>query len=339
MELFLVIRFHFHRIVCLFVHSICFLLVPIGVSGCSVNRPAPLTPITVQLSWLHQAQFSGFYAADQQGYYAEEGLDVSFIEGGLDVDFIAPLINGTAQFGVAQPADVILARAANKPIRSIAAIYRRSPIVFFSQADLGITRPQDFVGKKIRTAVTIDQTLYAMTSKLGITADQYETVYLPSDIEQFVSGDVPIWGGFINVFVVEVQRAGYKINIISPDDYGIHFYGDILITSDDFISNNQEIVRRCTRATLMGWRYAIENPEMVGEYVQEYNPNADPDQESEKMIKTIPLVNTGEDYIGWMKTETWEVMAQTLREQGVLTQPLDINQVYTMQFLKAIYHQ
>ncbi len=46
-------------------------------------------------------------------------------------------------------------------------------------------------------------------------------------IGEFASGDVPVWGGFIHVFVLEVQKAGYKINIISPDDYGIHFYGDV----------------------------------------------------------------------------------------------------------------
>jgi ABC-type nitrate/sulfonate/bicarbonate transport system substrate-binding protein len=61
-------------------------------------------------------------------------------------------------------------------VRSIAVIYRRSPIVFFALADSGITRPQDFVGKKIRSALTVDQTLRAMMARVGIRLDQYETV-------------------------------------------------------------------------------------------------------------------------------------------------------------------
>lgn len=58
----------------------------------------PLTPVTVQLSFLHQAEFAGLYAADQQGYFAAEGLAVPFLAGGLQVDFIASVVNGTAQY-------------------------------------------------------------------------------------------------------------------------------------------------------------------------------------------------------------------------------------------------
>lgn len=302
----------------------------------AVSPTPALTPITVQLSWTHQAEFAGLYAAEQQGYFADEGLQVSFVEGGPEVDFISPVVDGTAQFGIAQPADVILARADGKPLRSIAVIYRRSPIVFFALADTGITRPQDFVGKKIRSALTVDLTLQAMMARVGISPDQYEVEYLPSDISLFASGDVPVWSGFINVFVLEVQQAGYKLNIIYPDDYGIHFYGDVLITTDDLISKNPDLVQRFTRAALKGWTYAVENPASIGAYVQKYNPKADPALENDKMTASIPLVNTGEDFIGWMKPEVWAGMEQTLREQGVLTKKLDVTQVYTMQFVNEI---
>jgi NitT/TauT family transport system substrate-binding protein len=312
-----------------------------GLAACgpaTTNTP-PLTSITVQLSWTHQAEFAGLYAADQLGYFADEGLQVSFLEGGPEVDFITPVVDGTAQFGIAQPADVILARADGKPVRSIAVIYRRSPIVFFALADSGITRPQDFIGKKIRSTLTVDQTLRAMMARVGIREDQYQTEYLPSDISLFASGEPPVWAGFINVFVLEVQRAGYKLNIIYPDDYGIHFYGDVLITSDDLISNHPDLVQRFTRAALKGWTYAVENPSSIGAFVQQYNPAADPAAEIENMTASIPLVNTGEDFIGWMKPDIWTAMEQTLREQGVLMHPLDIEQVYTLQFLKEIYEK
>jgi NitT/TauT family transport system substrate-binding protein len=298
-----------------------------------------LTPVTVQLSFTHQAEFAGFYAAEQQGYYAEEGIQVSFLEGGPEVDFVMPVVDGSAQFGVAQPADVILARSAGKPVRSIAVIYRRSPIVFFSLSDSGISRPQDFVGKQIRSTTTIDQTLRAMMSRVGIQPDQYEIVYRPSDVAQFASGKIPVWSGFMNVFALEVQQAGYKINMIYPDDYGIHFYGDVLITTDDLIQSNPGLVQRFTRATLKGWTYVVENPATVGKIIMEYKPEADLNLEIEKMTASIPLVNTGEDFIGWMKPEVWAGMAQTLHEQGLLSAPLKVEDVYTLQFLKEIYGQ
>lgn len=312
----------------------------VGLGACSPIAAAPaLTPVTVQLSWSHQAEFAGLYAAEQQGYFAEEGLKVSFIEGGPEVDFIAPVANGKAQFGVAQPADLILARADGKPVRSIAVIFRRSPIVFFSLAGSGIKRPKDFIGKRIRTVVTIDQTLRALMMKEGIAADQYRTVNLPSDIKQFASGEVPVWGGYVNVFALEVQKAGYKINIISPDDYRIHFYGDVLITTDKMIREKPDLVQRFTRATLKGWTYAVENPEEIGAFVQKYKQDASPSLETDKMIASIPLVNTGEDVIGWMKPEIWAGMAETLSAQGALKSPVNVKDVYTMKFLEEIYNK
>jgi len=324
------------RFVC---QGIILLILTLGLPACSprVNSTPALTPVTLQLSWLHQAEFAGFYAADQLGYFAEEGLQVSFVEGGSAVDFIAPVVNGTAQFGVAQPADLILARAAGKPVRSIAVIYRRSPIVFFSHADLNITRPQDFVGKKIRSAITLDQTIWATMARIDIQPDQYEIVYLPGDISLFASREVPVWVGFINVIALDVQRAGYEINIIYPDDYGIHFYGDVLITTDDLIARDPDLVQRFTRAVLRGWTFALENPDAIGEFVQKYNTEAEAALENARMIASIPLVNTGEDFIGWMKPEVWVGMEQTLREQNLLTNAVDVEQVYTMQFLEEIY--
>ena len=293
--------------------------------------------MTIQLSFSHQAEFAGYYAADQLGYYADEGLRVSFVSGGPEADFITPVASGEAQFGVAQPADVILARAAGKPVRAVAAIYRRSPIVFFALADSGITRPQDFAGRRIRSTTSMDQTLRAMMSRVGIPPNQYEIAHLPSVVADFASGEVPVWGGFINVFVLEVERAGYRLNIIYPDDYGIHFYGDVLITTDDLIAQDPGLVQRFTQASLKGWTYAVENPDQVGPLVQKYNPGADATLESARMTASIPLVNTGEDFIGWMKPEVWRAMEQTLREQGLLTDPLDARQVYTPQFIEEIY--
>jgi ABC-type nitrate/sulfonate/bicarbonate transport system substrate-binding protein len=222
-------------------------------------------------------------------------------------------------------------------VRSIAVIYRRSPIVFFTLQESGITRPQDFVGREIRSTVSVDQTLRAMMANLGIRPDQYETVYLPSDIELFASGDVPVWGGFLNIFPQEIQHAGYKLNFIFPDDYGIHFYGDVLITTDDLIQTDPDLVRRFLRATLRGWTYIVENPTRSGEFVQQFNPNVDLALENAKMTTSIPLINTGEDFIGWMKPAVWETMEQTLRDQGVLSAPLTAADVYTMQFLQEIY--
>ena len=69
----------------------------------------------------------------------------------------------------------------------------------------------------------------------------------------------------------------------------------------------------------------------------DYNPEADPSHELAQLVASQPLIHTGEDQIGWMRPEVWRAMEQTLREQGLLTTPLDVSTVYTLQYLESIY--
>jgi NitT/TauT family transport system substrate-binding protein len=308
-----------------------------GCTGSPSPTDAPLTEITVQLQWIHQAQFAGLYAADQNGYYAEEGLAVTFVAGGPGVDGLSPLFEGSAQFGTATADQILVARSEGKPLQAFAVVYRRSPAVFMALKSTGITRPQDFVGKTIRTPAPNAPTLHAMMARLGISQDQYTEVDLPSDVDEFASGRIPVWAAYLNALTVSVQRAGYEVNIIYPDDYGVHFYSDSLIATDDFIAKNPDLTLRFLRASLKGWIFAVENPEKIGLMILKYVPDADPELANAQMIASIPLVNTGEDLIGWMKPQVWADMEKTLREQGVLTAPLDVTQAYTMQFLEEIY--
>ncbi|MBU2600872.1 MAG: ABC transporter substrate-binding protein [Actinobacteria bacterium] len=318
--------------------TVLLLVIASTLSACApTTTTPPPTPITVQLAWTHQSNFSGFYAAEQRGFYAAEGLAVTFVEGGPQVDLLSPVLDGTAQFGVTGADELIKARAQGRPVRALATIYRRSPVVYISLAELGITRPQEFAGKTIRVAPNLIASLHAMTARVGVPPDQYDEVTLPSDLAAFATGEVPVWGGFIDGLAVAAQQAGYEINIVYPDDYGVHFYGHTVFATDDFIEQNPDLVLRFVRATLQGWDYIIQDPEQNGDLVALYNPTADVALENLRMSIMLPLVNTGQDHIGWMRPETWTGMEKTLREQGVITQPLDVTQVYTLQFLEEIY--
>jgi ABC-type nitrate/sulfonate/bicarbonate transport system substrate-binding protein len=137
--------------------------------------------------------------------------------------------------------------------------------------------------------------------------------------------------------VISARSAGYEINVIYPDDYGIHNYADTIVTTDEMIAANPDLVRRFLRATLRGWTFAVENPTAIAPMIRVYAPQADSTLETAKMTASIPLINTGEDTIGWMKAEIWSGMERIFYDQGVLTLPLDVTQVYTMQFLADIY--
>lgn len=308
------------------------------LSACDA-QPAerPVDPVTVQLSWLHYGAFGGFYAADQNGLYSDENIAVSFLEGGPAFDPIDAVLAGEAEFGVASADTLLLARAQGKPVRAIATILRRSPVVLISLDDTGITRPEDIVGKEVRMTTQIAPSFRAMMSRVAIPPDAYTEVVLPSDLELFGSGEVPVWGVYYNSFAVAIQEAGHDLNFIFPEDFGVHFYGDVIFTTDTLIENKPDLVTRFLRATLSGWRFAIGEPEAVGGMVVQYDEAADAALESAKMSATIPLIHTGRNHIGWMQAERWQMMEATLRQQDVLSRPLDVDKVFTMAFLHELY--
>jgi NitT/TauT family transport system substrate-binding protein len=96
-------------------------------------------------------------------------------------------------------------------------------------------------------------------------------------------------------------------------------------------------VTRFLRATLRGWRWAIEHPEEVGALVLKYNPDLDVDIQTDQMLASVPLVHTGEDQIGWMRPEIWVDMYDILIEQGFLGGEFNVQEAYKTEFLEQVY--
>jgi NitT/TauT family transport system substrate-binding protein len=316
----------------------CLAAVWLGVLPDGSAAAAKNSPVAVQLRWTHQSQFAGFYAAEQLGHYAAAGLQVSFVEGGPKADLVAPVVEGRAQFGVAGADALLVARSQGSPVRALATIYRRSPVVFFALADSGIARPRDFIGKVIHVPQDLAPTFRAIMSRARIREGQYQAANFGTDLSLLQSGKVHVWGGLISgKAAFTVQKDGHRLHFIYPDDYGLHFYADTLFTTEGMIEREPDLVLRFVRATLLGWTHAVENPGQVPAMVLKHRPDADPEYEAASMTASLPLINTGEDHIGWMRPEVWAGMEETLFEQGVLPKRTDAAAVYTHRFLRAIY--
>ena len=299
----------------------------------------PPDEVTVQLKWIHQAQFAGLYAAQEKGYYAEENIKVSFIEGGPGIDRIEALISGQVDFIIDSPETLIINSSQGIPLVAIAAIYRQSAAVFVSMADSGIIRPFDFLDKKI--AVLDNQAyeiqLFSLIKKLGLDLSRMNLKSFDSEYVEFYNGDVDITPSYLTGGVSKMRELGHDINIIFPSDYGIHFYSDILVTTENMISQDPDLVTRFLRATLKGWKDAIGDTESAIETTLEYAAIKDPELQSTMMESQVPLIHTGEDHIGWMKDEEWQMMYDILLEQKIIDTPLDYKELYTMEFLNIIY--
>ena len=136
----------------------------------------------------------------------------------------------------------------------------------------------------------------------------------------------------------KMERDGQAGHFMYPDNYGVHFYRDCIFATDDYIAEHPDVIAGFLRATLKhGWNYAVRNPQAAAPMIARYKPDADLAFETEFLAAMLPLINTGEDPIGWMKPEVWAEMAKTLEWIGILDGSIDATDVYTMRFVEEIY--
>ena len=312
--------------------------------GCKASQP-PKAPdeVTLQLKWVHQAQFAGFYMAQEKGYYAQENLKVTFLEGGQGVDIGQRVQSGQADFGVLTPEFILEKRSQGVPLTAIAAIYRRSAVVFVAMADSGIVRPSDFMGKTVAAGdpggsqTDFELQFRAMMKRLDLDISKVNIVPYDPAYTAFYSGEVQVSPAYSTGGLIKMRQKGLQLNLIWPDDYGIHFYSDTLATTDRLIAENPDLVTRFLRATLRGWQDAVEDYPQAVAVTLKYARIPDPELQTAMMEAMLPLVHTGEDRIGWMTPEMWQGMVDVLSEEGLLKAPCDVKQAYTLRFLSEIY--
>lgn len=310
-----------------------------GLAGCQlVTRvEEPMDKVTLGLSWIHQAQFSGEYYADQKGIYEKEGIDITLVPAQIDRDPMQDLIDGKLDFVIAQPDTLAKARVAGAKVKAIAATYRIHPLVFCSLPESQIKRPQDFVGKTVGVAYSEEIILRAMLKKMGIDANQVNIVGREYNFKGLTSGRLDVQGAWITDEVQTAKRKGIAFTAISPVDYRVVFYADVIGTTENMIQKNPGLVERFLRATLEGWQKAIEDPEKNSQLTLLYDQSLSAVHEQDVLEASLPLIHTGEDHIGWMKKAAWDDMYATLVQVGVVEDALSPEDLYTMEFLQRVY--
>lgn len=292
--------------------------------------------VTVRLKWFNQAQFAGFYEAQDKGYYKAAGLDVNIQPGGPDFPAVQMVAGGNEQFGVTAAEDILIARSKGVPVVALGVIYRRDPFVLFSLAKSGIKTPGDFAGKKVGFKVGGNEELIyrAVMAKAGVDTSKFEEVPVKFDIAPLLTGAIDVWPGYTINEVLAASEQGFPVNIIYPADYGIDLYADTLFTTEAMIKDHPDTVRKFVEATMHGWSDAIADPEAAAKTTLHYGDNLKYDHELAMMKASIPFLQPDAGPVGSMDEGKWSAMQKLLLDAGFLKTPVDVSQAFTTQFLK-----
>ncbi len=246
-------------------------------ASASASAPAELKPIRLQLQWFPQAQFAGYYAAKDKGYYAEEGFDVTILPGAVEIVPATVVAGGQAEFGISWVPRMLAPRESGADPVVIGQIFQRSPTLQVSFKDKNITKPEDLKGKKVGAwGFGNESELYAGLRKAGLdpaNPDDVAIVQQQFDMVAFAAGEIDaaqamIYNEYAQVLEMKNPATGelYKpedLNVISWEEYGTSMLQDAIFASEAWLAEegNADDAVKFLKASFRGWIFCRDNPE------------------------------------------------------------------------------
>ncbi len=319
-------------------------LAAVATTALAAAPNAKLTPVTLVLDWTPNTNHSGFYLAKDNGFYKDNGLDVTIIEPGADGG-LAQLSAGNAQFVVSVAESLLPARAAGAKVVSVASIIQHNTSSLIIPKDRGITRPKDLEGKTyggfggplekalIDKLVTCDggdptKVKYVeignVDYKVGLERKDYDAVWVFDGWDTIRLSEIE---GMPLVSMPFFSTIGSTAGCI-PD-----WYTPLLATSESMIADNPDVVRSFVIASAKGFELARTDAPAAAAALLKGAPELDKVlvDKSAAYLATR-YADSGAKW-GVQDAVVWSAFSKFLSDNKILESPVDTSNVFTNDFL------
>jgi NitT/TauT family transport system substrate-binding protein len=255
--------------------AIVVLLVAAACGAGGTGGGGGLTKVRLQLQWVAQSQFAGYYAALSKGYYRDLGLDVEIKLGGPDIVPQQVVASDGAEFGIAWVPKVLASREAGADLVNIAQVFQRSGTLEVSFKDKNITAPDQWKGKKVGTwGFGNEPELYAAMRKAGIDPNKASDVTIvkqPFDMSLLINGEVDaaqamIYNEYAQVLEQKNPKTGNlyqpsELNVIDFNNVGTAMLQDHIFARESWLSKsgNEDIAAKFLQASFKGWAFCRDS--------------------------------------------------------------------------------
>lgn len=278
-----------------------------------------LTPVTLQLQWLPQAQFAGYFAAVEQGFFEEEGLEVEIIPSGGDIVPQDALANGDVDFAIAWVPKVLGSIEAGANLTNIAQIFQRSGTLQVAWADSGIESVADFEGKRIGSwGFGNEWEIFAAMAAEGLDSTTVQIITQDFNMNAFLQGDIDAAQAMTyNEYAQLLETVDPETGeLYQPDDFTVISYQDTVgamlqdaIWADTERLESDEAYAETAvaflKAVIKGWAFARDNPEEAAEITLASGSGWGPSHELWMMNETNKLIWPAEAGIGIIDEAAW----------------------------------
>jgi len=254
---------------------------PAGSASESASAPAAEpTKLKLQLQWVAQAQFAGYYAAADQGYYSDEGLDVEIVEGGPDIVPQDVLSAGDVDYAISWVPKVLGSIEKGAKITDVAQIFERSATTQISLKDKNITEPAQLAGKKVGSwGYGNEWELFAGMQKSGVDTKDIKLIQQAFDMNGFLAGDIDAaqamtYNEYAQVLESKNPATG---ELFKPEDLNVINWNTVgtAMLQDAIWANSEKLgdpayadqTTKFVKASIKGWVYARDNPEQAAKIV------------------------------------------------------------------------
>jgi len=312
-----------------------FMMVGCGTQPADSQVTLPASNVSLQLEWVHQAEFAGYYVANQEGLYSANGLEVKMISGGPTVNPIDKVALKEVDFAIiSNPIDLLKARQAGQHVVAVAALFQRDANVWISLAEKNITTPQALKGQRVGLKTTAMTSFELLLATANMTLAEVQMVQLADPtIRPLVAGEVDVLLGLVIDEPLLARRQGYNINVLTLADQGVILPSDLLIVHEDLLRDKPDLVKRFVQASLKGWEMTINQPKLGLTATLRVDETLNVTQQTEMLAEVIKLIQPDSNAIGFMNDDLWTKIIQLALAQKLVTQPIEPHQAYTTQFL------
>jgi NitT/TauT family transport system substrate-binding protein len=288
--------------------------------------------VTLQLKWVTQAQFAGYYAAKKKGYYDEEGLDVNIKVGGPSITPEQVVLGKQAEFGIDWLPSLLASRDKGQDLVNISQVFTRSGMTELTWKDSDITTIGQMRGKKVGVwCCGNENELYAALNKNGMNPKKDVTIVnQPFDMNLFLKNQVDAaaamtYNELAQVLETKDPKTGtlYKpsdLNIIKMEDVGTGMLEDGIFVRGDWISNkdNQETAKKFLAASFKGWIYCRDHVSECTQIVLDNGPTLGKGHQTWQMNEINALIWPASKGIGVMDKAAYQRTAKIAQQFGVI---------------------